>query len=132
MAKMNKLDILSIILIIIGGINWGLIGFKNYNLVSSLVGTGILASAIYTFVGIAGVYSAFRFFKVFKNMDWYENIMVILLIIGAINWGFIGLVGLNLVTAIFSNALIVKIIYDAVGISAIGSCIIFLMNWLNK
>lgn len=45
-------------LVIIGGINWGLIGLFDYNLVDSIFGTMSLVSrAIYTLVGIAGIWA---------------------------------------------------------------------------
>ena len=45
-------------LVIIGGINWGLIGLFNYNLVDAIFGPLSLTSRIiYTLVGIAGVWA---------------------------------------------------------------------------
>ncbi len=44
------------LVVIIGAINWGLVGGFNYNLVSSLLGAGSTAEKIvYIIVGIAGV-----------------------------------------------------------------------------
>lgn len=45
-------------LVIIGAINWGLIGFFNFNLVDTLFG-GVdwLTRTIYAIVGVAGIYS---------------------------------------------------------------------------
>lgn len=44
-------------LIIIGGINWGLVGFFNYNLVDQLFGAGsALARIVYALVGLSAVY----------------------------------------------------------------------------
>jgi uncharacterized membrane protein YuzA (DUF378 family) len=47
------------ILLIIGGINWGLIGLFDYNLVSALLGTSILARLIYIHVGLAAIYELY-------------------------------------------------------------------------
>ncbi|OGK29829.1 DUF378 domain-containing protein [Candidatus Roizmanbacteria bacterium RIFCSPHIGHO2_12_FULL_33_9] len=48
------------VLLIIGGLNWGLVGFFNYNLVSSLFAEGsFLTSLIYDLVGLSAVYMAF-------------------------------------------------------------------------
>jgi len=45
-------------LVIIGGINWGLIGLFNYNLVDSIFGTmSLISRVIYTLVGVAAVWS---------------------------------------------------------------------------
>ena len=42
-------------LVIIGAINWGLVGAFHFNLVSFLFGMGVLANIIYILVGIAGL-----------------------------------------------------------------------------
>ena len=49
-------NIVAYIILLIGGINWGLIGFFNFNLVESLFGTeSVLPSIIYAIVGICGL-----------------------------------------------------------------------------
>ena len=49
-----------------------------------------------------------------------EKIALILVIIGAINWGLIGIFQFNLVEAIFGNmTVIARIIYGLVGISGL-------------
>ncbi|MBE6063289.1 MAG: DUF378 domain-containing protein [Clostridium butyricum] len=54
---MKILDTIALILIIVGGINWGLIGFFQYNLVGSLFGDfSLLTRIIYSLVGIASLY----------------------------------------------------------------------------
>ena len=53
----NKfLDCLALTLAIIGAVNWGLIGFFNFNLVQFIFGNGGLARIIYALVGICAVY----------------------------------------------------------------------------
>lgn len=55
---MKVLDIIALILVIIGAINWGLIGLFNFNLVDTIFGVmSIVSRIIYTLVGIAGLYS---------------------------------------------------------------------------
>ena len=52
----NWLDIVALILIIIGAINWGLIGFFNLNLVALLFGSmSWISRIIYGLVGICGL-----------------------------------------------------------------------------
>lgn len=52
-----------------------------------------------------------------KAIDW---IALVLVIIGAINWGLVGIFNVNLVSAIFGEMSIVsRIIYSLVGISGI-------------
>ena len=53
---MNILQKISLVLTIIGAINWGLIGLFNFNLVDSLFGVdSFLSMLIYILVGIAGI-----------------------------------------------------------------------------
>jgi hypothetical protein len=55
----NKaLDITALTVVIIGAVNWGLLGFFNFNLVGLLTGggTSFIARVIYALVGVAGVY----------------------------------------------------------------------------
>lgn len=55
---MRALHVISLVLVIIGGINWGLIGLFDYNLVDAIFGTMSLTSrVIYTLVGIAGLWA---------------------------------------------------------------------------
>lgn len=54
---MNKaLDIVVLTIGIIGAINWGLIGFFNFNLVEFILGAGGFARLIYAVVGLCGLY----------------------------------------------------------------------------
>jgi len=54
---MKIIDTIALILIIIGAINWGLIGIFNFNLVDTIFGTmSVLSRIIYTLVGVAGVW----------------------------------------------------------------------------
>ena len=52
------------VLVIVGAINWGLIGFCQYNLVGHLLGeTSMISRVIYSLVGIAGVVKIISCFK---------------------------------------------------------------------
>ena len=56
---MKALDITAAILLVVGGLNWGLVGTANFDLVAALFGAGsVLAKAVYTLVGLAAVYQA--------------------------------------------------------------------------
>ncbi len=60
----NWLDVVCLILIIIGAVNWGLIGFFNLDLVSLIFGNkSMITRIIFAVVGIAGVYSLVLFWK---------------------------------------------------------------------
>ncbi len=50
-------------------------------------------------------------------METIQKILLVITIIGAVNWGLIGLLDINLVAAIFGNQSIMsKIVYSLVGI----------------
>jgi len=55
---MKKLDVLAAILVVVGAVNWGLVGTLKFNLVAALFGATIISSIVYTLVGLAGVYQA--------------------------------------------------------------------------
>jgi hypothetical protein len=58
MYTLRALDVTALVLVIIGAVNWGLIGFFQFDLVSSLFGTGTAFSRIiFALVGIAGLYA---------------------------------------------------------------------------
>ena len=50
---------LAMILCIIGGLNWGLIGLFNYNVVTAIFGSGMLTNIIYDLIGLSAVYGIF-------------------------------------------------------------------------
>ena len=59
MKHLNGLDWTALVLLIIGGINWGLVGFFGFNLVSAIFGEmTLLSRIIYALVGISAVYVA--------------------------------------------------------------------------
>lgn len=59
---MKYLNILVLILVVIGCINWGCIGLFNMNLVTMLFGNSLLTRIIYILVGLSGLY-AISFYK---------------------------------------------------------------------
>lgn len=55
---MRALDYTVLTIVLIGAINWGLIGFFDFDLVSTLFGQmSILTRIIYAVVGIGGLYA---------------------------------------------------------------------------
>lgn len=54
---MKALNMVALILIIVGGLNWGLVGAFEFNLVDAIFGEGsALARVVYGLVGLAAVY----------------------------------------------------------------------------
>ena len=67
---MKTLDYIVLILVIVGTINWGLIGLLNFDLVRILFGNMTLLSRIvYVVIGISGLYSLSFFGRVQTTSD---------------------------------------------------------------
>jgi uncharacterized protein len=57
----KKLDLLAAVLLIVGGLNWGLVAIAEFDLVAELVGlefgeTNAVSRIVYGLVGLAAVY----------------------------------------------------------------------------
>ena len=64
---MKALNILTLILVIVGGLNWGLVGLADLDLVAALFGDGsVPARAVYVLVGLAAVYQLVPLSKAFQ------------------------------------------------------------------
>lgn len=56
---MKGLDVATAVLLIIGGLNWGLVGLAEFDLVAAIFGTmSPLSRAVYTLVGLSALYQA--------------------------------------------------------------------------
>lgn len=59
MDRLGTLEWISLLLVIIGGLNWGLVGLFDYDLVAAIFGTmSTLSRIIYSLVGLGAVYLA--------------------------------------------------------------------------
>ena len=55
---MKAIDYIVLVLVIIGAINWGLVGFFGLDLVAFLYGSmSVLSRIIYAVIGICGLYA---------------------------------------------------------------------------
>ncbi|MFH1236639.1 MAG: DUF378 domain-containing protein [Parcubacteria group bacterium] len=55
--KMNILDWITFIIVIIGGLNWGLVGVADFDLVAEIFGAdSTVAMIIYILVGVSALY----------------------------------------------------------------------------
>ena len=62
--KMCTLDKISTLLLVIGGLNWGLVGIFKYNLVDKIFGVeSSISRIIYAVVGLASIYCIFSMVK---------------------------------------------------------------------
>ncbi len=56
---MKTIDIAAAILLVIGGLNWGLVGLFGFDLVAALFGSASgVSRAVYSLVGLAAIYQA--------------------------------------------------------------------------
>jgi len=63
------------------------------------------------------------------RLGWLDWTALVLLIIGGINWGLVGLLGLDLVALLFGPvSLLTRIVYILVGISALYVAFVFWMR----
>ena len=66
---------LALVLVIIGAINWGLIGFFQFDLVASLFGgqDGVISRIVYSLVGISGLIAIPLLFKDYEEESEYDQ-----------------------------------------------------------
>lgn len=60
---MKKIDVIAAVLLVVGGLNWALVGAARFDLVATIFGmhfgeTSALSSVVYLLVGLAAVYQA--------------------------------------------------------------------------
>ena len=53
---------IALVLVIIGALNWGLIGGFHYNLVETLFGVGTITQVVYIVVGVAALFVGYTTF----------------------------------------------------------------------
>ena len=62
--KYSVLDYIVLVLVIIGAVNWGLIGFFKFDLVNVIFGKmTLLSRIIYAVIGLSGLYSITFFMR---------------------------------------------------------------------
>jgi uncharacterized membrane protein YuzA (DUF378 family) len=59
MKKLNAVDWVALVLLVVGGLNWGLVGFFNFDLVATIFGEmTVLSRIVYGIVGLSAIYVA--------------------------------------------------------------------------
>ena len=60
----SAVDWIALILLVIGGLNWGLVGLWNWNLVDVIFGAGsVVANVVYILVGLSALWTIYYLFK---------------------------------------------------------------------
>lgn len=64
MPRLNTWDWVALVLLIIGGLNWGLVGLFTFDLVAAIFGEmSVLSRIIYILVGISAIWIAIEAFR---------------------------------------------------------------------
>lgn len=68
---MKTLQTVALILVIVGAVNWGLVGLFNFDLVATLLGgqTSLGAKVVYILVGISGLVCIKTLAELISEMD---------------------------------------------------------------
>lgn len=70
MKKCNALDWIAYIILIIGGLNWGLVGLFHFDLVSTIFGDmSVISRIVYVLVGLSAIYVLFKCLTCHKKCD---------------------------------------------------------------
>ncbi|OGI73621.1 DUF378 domain-containing protein [Candidatus Nomurabacteria bacterium RIFCSPHIGHO2_02_FULL_41_18] len=68
MNKLSVVDWVALVLVIVGGVNWGLVGLAGFDLVATLFGgMSGLSQLVYVLVGLGAVYLAVMSGKLTKK-----------------------------------------------------------------
>lgn len=68
---MKTLKIVTLVLIIVGGLNWGLVGAAKFNLVAAIFGDGsMLSNLVYILVGLSALVQAILLFVPESNASY--------------------------------------------------------------
>lgn len=66
--KLNTVDIIALVLVVVGGLNWGLVGLVDLDVVAAVFGAAsVLARIIYILVGLSAIYLAVVSMKLEKR-----------------------------------------------------------------
>ncbi|OGN20339.1 MAG: DUF378 domain-containing protein [Candidatus Yanofskybacteria bacterium RIFCSPLOWO2_02_FULL_45_10] len=56
MNKLTAIDWIAWLLVVIGGLNWGLVGAFDFNLVEKIFGVGTITMIVYILVGLSAIW----------------------------------------------------------------------------
>jgi len=73
---MNIVNVIALALVIVGGLNWGLVGIADFDLVAALFGVDtVLSNLVYTLVGVAALYSILLLKPVGQRIGVHGNLV---------------------------------------------------------
>jgi len=64
MTERNTVDWIALVLLVIGGLNWGLVGLFSFDLVEAILGSiPVLQRIVYVLVGVSALYTIYYLVK---------------------------------------------------------------------
>ena len=66
MDSIKRMEPIWLALVVVGALNWGLVGLFEWNLVEEIFGTGTVTDVVYVIVGVAGLLMLPRLFEDFR------------------------------------------------------------------
>lgn len=65
---MKTVNTVALVLVVVGAVNWGLVGIADFDLVAAIFGEmSILSRIVYILVGVAGLYSLSMLTMIFRH-----------------------------------------------------------------
>jgi uncharacterized protein len=55
MEMLKKFEPIALVLIVLGALNWGVLGLTDTNVLAEIFGTGTLTDVVYAVIGVAGL-----------------------------------------------------------------------------
>ncbi|HKI84484.1 MAG TPA: DUF378 domain-containing protein [Candidatus Krumholzibacteria bacterium] len=72
---MKQLDLISGILLVVGGLNWGLVGLFGFDLAATIFGDmSALSRLVYTLVGLSALYQAVQWQKIRSRWQFRQTV----------------------------------------------------------
>jgi uncharacterized protein len=55
MEMIKRLEPIALLIVVLGALNWGMVGLFDTNVISDVFGSGTLTDVVYTIVGVCGL-----------------------------------------------------------------------------
>ena len=55
MEMIKRLEPIALLIVVLGALNWGMVGLFDTNVISDVFGSGTLTDVVYTVVGVCGL-----------------------------------------------------------------------------
>jgi uncharacterized membrane protein YuzA (DUF378 family) len=55
MEMVKRLEPVALLIVVLGALNWGMVGLFDTNVISDVFGSGTLTDLVYTVVGVCGI-----------------------------------------------------------------------------